>query len=90
MLIVICVEKLYQYLKHFVQKIVKINIKIWLKEEKYYNVVKDAFTSKEAKQYFNTGNLVKLLNQHYEGKKDNSRKIWTLYMFIVWYRQYFV
>jgi len=67
-----------------------VPIRVWLKEEKYYNLVKEAFTSKEAKRYFNTQNLIKLLDQHYEGKKDNSRKIWTVYMFLVWYRQYFI
>lgn len=67
-----------------------VPIRVWLKEEKYYNLVKETFTSKEATQYFNTQNLIKLLNQHYEGKKDNSRKIWTVYMFLVWYREYFM
>ena len=28
-------------------------------------------------------------DQHYRGKKDNSRKIWTVYMFLVWYGVYF-
>lgn len=30
-----------------------------------------------------------LLDQHAAGKKDNSRKIWTVYMFLVWYGVYF-
>ena len=32
---------------------------------------------------------MKFLDQHYQGKKDNSRKIWTIYMFLVWYGVYF-
>ena len=33
--------------------------------------------------------LVKLLDAHKDGKADNSRKIWTVYMFLVWYGVYF-
>ena len=33
--------------------------------------------------------LVKYLDEHKEGKADNSRKIWTVYMFLVWYNDFF-
>ena len=66
-----------------------VPIRVWLREDAYYNKVKEAFTSDAAKQYFNTDYLVKLLDQHKKGKKDNSRKIWTVYMFLVWYGVYF-
>lgn len=64
--------------------------RVWLKEEKYYNMVKEAFNSEAAKKYFNTKELLKYLEEHYKGKKDNSRKVWTVYMFLVWYDQFFV
>lgn len=66
-----------------------IPIRVWLKKEKYYNMVKESFTSKEAKMFFNTDELLKMLNNHYKGKVDNSRKIWTIYMFLIWYERYF-
>jgi len=66
-----------------------IPIRVWLKEEKYYSIVKEAFKSDDAELYFNTDILVKFLDDHFKGKKDNSRKIWTVYMFLVWYEQYF-
>lgn len=66
-----------------------VPIRVWLKEEKYYNVVKNAFESESAKQFFNTAPLIKLLDDHKEGKADNSRKIWTVYIFLVWYKVYF-
>ncbi len=66
-----------------------VPIRIWLKEDKYYQRVKDAFLSPAAKEYFNTDKLVGLLNDHKAGKKDNSRKIWTVYMFLVWYEEFF-
>lgn len=66
-----------------------VPIRIWLKEDKYYQQVKAAFTSPAAERYFNTGELVAFLDEHRAGKKDNSRKIWTVYMFLVWYNVYF-
>ncbi len=66
-----------------------VPIRIWLKEDKYYNVVKEAFTSKAAQEFFKTNEIVKYLEEHRAGKADNSRKIWTIYMFLVWHKQYF-
>ena len=64
-------------------------IRIWLKEDGHYQTVKQAFTSPAAEQFFNTNELVRFLDEHRAGKKDNSRKIWTVYMFLVWYGVYF-
>ena len=66
-----------------------VPIRIWLKEDKYYNIVKDAFTSPAAAEFFNVDEIVKLLDDHRNGKDDNSRKIWAIYMFLVWYKRYF-
>ena len=66
-----------------------VPIRIWLKEDKYYNTVKDAFTSPAAAEFFNVDEIVKLLDDHRNGKDDNSRKIWAIYMFLVWYKRYF-
>lgn len=66
-----------------------VPIRVWLKEDKYYNIVKDMFTSPEAQQYFNTDILVGLLDDHRAGKYDYSRKIWTVFSFLVWYDVYF-
>jgi asparagine synthase (glutamine-hydrolysing) len=66
-----------------------VPIRIWLQQELYYNKVKEAFTSEAAQKFFNTDVLLGFLNGHYHGKRDNSRKIWTVYMFLVWYSRYF-
>lgn len=71
-----------------------IPIRVWLREDKYYKRVKDMFTSDAAEQFFNTKLLVKLLEEHKNGrntneKTDNSRKIWTVYIFLVWYDRFF-
>ena len=61
----------------------------WLKQEKYYNIVKKEFESETAKKYFVTEEIVKLLDEHIQLKKDNSRKIWTIYVFLIWNKQFF-
>lgn len=66
-----------------------VPIRIWLRDEKYYNVVKEAFTSKAAEEFFKTDEIVKLLDEHKNGKNDNSRKIWAIYMFLVWHKKFF-
>ncbi len=66
-----------------------VPIRVWLKEQKYYDLVKTAFTGAAAEKFFCTEELIKLLDRHFAGKEDNSRKIWTVYMFLVWYGVYF-
>ena len=66
-----------------------VPIRVWLKEDKYYDYVKGYFTSADAAQFFNTDELVSLLDVHRSGKYDYSRKIWTVFTFLVWYEIYF-
>lgn len=67
-----------------------VPIRLWLKEDKYYNIVRNEFESDISKKYFNTDLLIKLLDNHKNGKADNSRKIWTVLMFIIWYKEFFI
>ena len=66
-----------------------IPIRVWLKEDQYYNRVRAMFETKEAEQFFDTAYLKKLLEEHRAGKFDNSRKIWTVYIFLLWYERFF-
>ncbi len=66
-----------------------VPIRHWLKEDKYYNLVKTEFQSKEAAEFFDTDMLLKLLDEHKAEKANNGRKIWTVYIFLVWYRRFF-
>lgn len=63
--------------------------RVWLRDERYYNVVKDMFHSDIAEKFFNTEVLMEFLDEHFSGKEDNSRKVWTIYIFLVWYKLYF-
>lgn len=66
-----------------------VPIRVWLKEDEYYNVVKNKFLSADSQKFFNTDKLVELLDEHRAGHYDYSRKIWTVYTFLVWYDVYF-
>lgn len=67
-----------------------IPVRNWFREEKYYNLVKEYLTSATAEKYFNTKELVKMLDRHFEEKEDNSRKLWTVFVFLMWYDKHFV
>lgn len=63
--------------------------RVWLKDEKYYNIVKAAFQSEIAEKFFHTEELIRYLDDHFNGLRDYSRRIWTIFIFIVWYDIYF-
>ena len=62
----------------------------WFREEKYYNIVKEIFNQDFTKEFFDQNTLLKMLDDHYKGKKNNCRKIWTVYVFLIWYKEFFV
>ena len=66
-----------------------VPIRVWLKEDNYYSLVKNTFESESSGQFFNKEPLIRLLDDHKNGKADNSRKIWTVFIFLVWYKVYF-
>mgnify|MGYP002513853681 FL=1 len=60
-----------------------------MKEEKYFNLIKEKLVSDTAKKYFDSDYMVALLEEHREGKVDNSRRVWTVYAFLLWYERFF-
>ncbi len=66
-----------------------IPIRNWIKEEDWFGEIRAIFTGEAASRYFHTEYLVELLEEHKAGKKDNSRKIWTVYAFLIWHQVYF-
>ncbi len=67
-----------------------VPIRYWLREEKYYNIVKESFTSDYAAVFFKPDALMKLLDDHFHERANNQRKIWTVFTFLVWYKRFFV
>ena len=66
-----------------------VPVRDWLKDDDVYQEVQEMFLSDVAQKYFNQKYLLKLLENHKNNKKDNYRKIWTVYCFLVWYKVYF-
>ena len=65
-----------------------VPIREWIKEEDVYNDIYEKFMGSE--EFFKPKKIIKLLEEHKNGRRDNSRKIWTIYSFLVWYQEYFV
>lgn len=57
----------------------------WLREDRYYLQVKKYYTSATAERFFNVPLLLKLLEAHKSGSKNNARKIWAIFTFLVWF-----
>ena len=65
-----------------------VPIREWIKEEDIYNNIRKTF--EDGGEFFKTDRIIKLLDDHCKGKHDNSRKIWTIYSFLIWYQEYFI
>lgn len=66
-----------------------VPIREWIKDGKFREDIENTINSDVANKYFNVKILNKLFNEHVNGKKDNYRKIWTVYTFIKWYQVFF-
>lgn len=51
-----------------------VPLKFWLREQKYYDYVKEYFTAPWAEEFFDTKKLMAMLDDHYEGKALNHRQ----------------
>ncbi|MBR5315019.1 MAG: asparagine synthase C-terminal domain-containing protein, partial [Clostridia bacterium] len=67
-----------------------VPFRVWIRDEKFGNLVKKQFAADYAKEFFNVEYLNKLLDEHLSGKANNARVIYTVYSFLLWYEQYFV
>ncbi len=61
----------------------------WFKKE-LKNLVLDVFESSKIKRegYFNPQYIERLLKEHFEGKRDNRKLLWTLFIFELWREKY--
>lgn len=67
-----------------------VPIKDWLREEKYYKIIRSLFEQEFVKEFFDQEKILKLLDDNFAGKADGRRKIWTIYTFLTWYQVYFI
>ena len=62
----------------------------WIKEEKYYNLIKEEFNKEYVSNFFDKEYINKLLEDHYNNKVNNGHKIYNIYIFLIWYKIYFI
>ena len=67
-----------------------VPFRVWLREDKYYNKVKEMFQKDFVSEFFNQELLLKCLEDHKNKVGNYHRKIYTVYSFLLWYEQYFV
>ena len=66
-----------------------VPIREWMKDSDVEKNIREVFNSDTSKKYFNNKEINKLLDEHVNNKKDNYRKVWTIYSFLVWYKVFF-
>ena len=66
-----------------------VPFKVWIKEDKYYNMVLEMFKRDFAFELFDTEKLISMLDEHKSGRKNHAREIYTVYAFLIWYERYF-
>ena len=67
-----------------------VPIREWMREQDVYEEIKNTFLSDYSSKYFNQNYIVKMLDDHKNNKKDNYRKVWTIYCFLKWYEVFFI
>ena len=67
-----------------------VPIREWIREEDFYEEIKNTFNTDISKELFNNDYLIRILDEHKNRVKDNYRRIWAVYSFLKWYNEYFI
>lgn len=62
---------------------------IWIREEKYADRLKKAFNEPFIDEFFDRAVINKMLDDHLSEKANHGRKLYNIYIFILWYKVYF-
>ncbi|MBI2671932.1 asparagine synthase (glutamine-hydrolyzing) [Candidatus Woesearchaeota archaeon] len=65
-----------------------VPIKYWIKSELKNLVNTNLIKDIKTRNYFSSEYVKKIINEHNEGKRDNSRRVWALLMFELWNKIY--
>ncbi|WP_052356805.1 asparagine synthetase B family protein [[Clostridium] dakarense] len=60
-------------------------IRVWLKED-LGDVVRKTINEADVNNFINKDYALEILDNHIKNKEDNSRKIWTIFAFCLWYQ----
>lgn len=64
-----------------------VPIRHWLKNE-MHDWAKNLIKESDTDYLFHKNQLYRLLDEHCAGKADNSRKLWTVFAFLIWHQVY--
>lgn len=64
-----------------------VPIRLWLQNE-WYDWARNLIYESETEHLFKKFVILDLLNEHAKGKKDHSRKIWAILLFMIWHQVY--
>lgn len=64
-----------------------VPVRVWLRGE-LYEWARDIIQNSRADEYINKQAALQMLEDHRTGKADNYRKLWSILVFITWYRLY--
>lgn len=67
-----------------------VPVRKWMHEEEFSKKIFAKLTGDVAKKFFDVDMIQKLIDENNSGKRAQHRKLWTIYMFILWYEEYFV
>lgn len=67
-----------------------VPLKDWLTQETYYQFVRSLFEESFVPEFFDVSKLLELLDAHYRKEAVNTRKIYTVMTFLIWYKQFFI
>ena len=67
-----------------------VPIREWMKTREVSDKIREMFNKDFTKKFFKVDVINKLLDDHINGKKDNYRKVWTIYSFLTWYEIFFL
>jgi len=64
-----------------------VPVRAWLRKE-LYPWAKEILENMTCEAYINREAALQMLEEHREGKADHYRKLWTILVFVTWYRLY--
>ena len=65
-----------------------VPIRVWMADPRYNGPVRETLFSERAAQYFRMEAIRGIWDAYIGGDSDNWRKLWTLYTFLVWEKEY--
>lgn len=65
-----------------------VPVKDWLRSEIGYNYAKELFNKEWVSEFFDATYINNLLDDHFNSKITEQRKVWTILVFLIWYNKF--